>query len=87
MIKENWVRARVIFFLFIVFIVVLASFFASSHPDGLEKVAARLCFIGQGVERSALLGDYSVVSGILGIVILFSLFYFVARFFPRFDLK
>lgn len=68
-------------------IVVLSSFFASSHPDGLEKVAERLGFIGQGVERSALLGDYSVVSGILGIVILFSLFYFVARFFPRFDLK
>ncbi|MFC1637503.1 PDGLE domain-containing protein [Candidatus Margulisiibacteriota bacterium] len=41
-------------------IVVLAAFFASAHPDGLEKVAATLGFIGQGTERTSMLTDYTV---------------------------
>ena len=77
---------RKIFFLTIL-IVALASFFASSHPDGLEKIAERLGFLEVGLERTALLGDYSLLTGIIGVAITFFLFWLVIRLLPRFDLK
>lgn len=41
-------------------IATLASPFASSQPDGLEAVAQRLNFDGQGVDRTLLLADYAL---------------------------
>lgn len=68
-----------------IIIAVLAAFFASSHPDGLEKVAERLGFIEKGVERSSVMTDYAVpfishegvstsAAGVLGIFITLGLF-------------
>ena len=66
-------------------IAVLAAFFASAHPDGLEKVAEGLGFIDRGVERHSLMTDYSVpfitreavstaVAGFIGILMTLGLF-------------
>ena len=68
-----------------ILIAVTAAFFASSHPDGLEKVAETLGFIERGVERNSILTDYSVpfisheglstsAAGVLGIFITLGLF-------------
>jgi hypothetical protein len=46
--------------LFSILIVILAAFFASSSPDGLEKVAEKLGFIGKGAESRSILTDYSL---------------------------
>ncbi|MFH1683838.1 MAG: PDGLE domain-containing protein [Candidatus Margulisiibacteriota bacterium] len=75
-----------------ILIAVLAAFFASAHPDGLEWVAGKLGFIEQGVEQTSLMTDYSVpviaqagistaIAGILGIIIVFGLFWTTAKFF------
>lgn len=72
-----------------ILIAVLAAFFASSNPDGLEKVAETLGFIERGVERSSVMTDYAVpfishegistsIAGILGIFITLGLFWGVA---------
>jgi hypothetical protein len=66
-------------------IAVLAAFFASAHPDGLEKVAETLGFIEKGAERTSLMTDYAVpfisgegistaTAGIIGILITLGLF-------------
>ncbi|NQU18046.1 MAG: PDGLE domain-containing protein [Candidatus Saganbacteria bacterium] len=72
-----------------IMIAVSAAFFASAHPDGLEKVAETLGFIESGVERSSIMTDYSVsfithqgistsVAGILGIFLTLGLFWGIA---------
>jgi len=43
-----------------ILIAVAAAFLASSHPDGLEKVAESLGFLEAGVERSSVMTDYTV---------------------------
>lgn len=66
-------------------IAILAAFFASANPDGLEKVAEKLRFIDRGMERSSLMTDYTVpfinsegistsVAGTFGILIMLVLF-------------
>lgn len=70
-------------------IAILAAFFASANPDGLEKVAQSLSFIERGIERSSIMTDYTVpffshegistsLAGILGIFITFGLFWGIA---------
>jgi cobalt/nickel transport protein len=69
-----------------ILIAILAAFFASSHPDGLEKVAENLGFIEKGVERSSLMTGYSLpfipqegistaLAGIIGVFITLGLFW------------
>ncbi|NQT29354.1 MAG: PDGLE domain-containing protein [Candidatus Saganbacteria bacterium] len=69
-----------------ILIVILAAFFASAHPDGLEKVAEHLGFMDKGIERSSLMTDYSVslvpyegistaLAGIIGVFICLGLFW------------
>ena len=71
-------------------IAVLASFFASAHPDGLEKVAETLGFIDKGVARESLMTDYSfpavenegvstALAGAAGIFITAGLFWVSAK--------
>lgn len=68
----------------------LAAFFASSHPDGLEKVAEKLGFMGKGLARHSLMTDYMIpfishptlsttLAGICGVIIIFTLFWGFAR--------
>lgn len=70
-------------------IAVLASFFASSHPDGLERVAERLGFLNAASGTPAPMPDYScpfvksavtstIIAGALGALLVFGVF-FVAR--------
>ena len=78
---------RKVFFM-VVLVSVLASFFASSNPDGLEKVAERLGFIEKALERTGPLPDYTTpglaegglstaTAGIAGVLITLSLFWLV----------
>ena len=71
--------------LFSIIVAVFASFFASSHPDGLEKVAETLGFIGKGRAFSSFFTDYSVsfisiegisttIAGIMGILLMYGIF-------------
>ena len=75
-------------------IAILAAFFASTHPDGLEKVAERLSFIEKGIERNSIMTDYAVpfithegistsLAGILGIFVILGLFWGIALAFKR----
>ena len=77
-----------------IIIAVSAAFFASAHPDGLEKVAQNLGFIERGVERISLMTDYSVpfvkheglsasIAGILGVFLMLGLFWLVAALFRK----
>ncbi|MEE8637476.1 MAG: PDGLE domain-containing protein [Candidatus Margulisiibacteriota bacterium] len=77
-----------------ILIAVLAAFFASTHPDGLEKVAENLGFIHKGMERSSVMTDYAVpfishegistsAAGILGILISLGLFWATALFLRK----
>ncbi|MBN2057188.1 MAG: PDGLE domain-containing protein [Candidatus Saganbacteria bacterium] len=72
-----------------VLIAAAASFFASAHPDGLEKVAETLGFLDAGVERTSVMTDYSVpfvaheavsaaLSGIIGIALCLGVFWLAA---------
>ncbi|KPJ68564.1 hypothetical protein AMJ44_06345 [candidate division WOR-1 bacterium DG_54_3] len=77
-----------------ILIAILAAFFASSNPDGLEKVAENLGFIDRGIERSSAMTDYSIpfiyqegistsIAGILGIFIILGLFWATALFLRK----
>ena len=77
-----------------IMIAILAAFFASANPDGLEKVAETLGFIEKGAERTSLMTDYTVpiishegistsLAGILGIFITLGLFWGIALAFKR----
>jgi cobalt/nickel transport protein len=71
-------------------IVIMAAFFASANPDGLEKVAERLGFVDRGVERASIMTDYAVpgvknervstsFAGIAGIFITLGIFWLSAK--------
>jgi hypothetical protein len=47
-------------FLFVLAVAVIAAFFASGSPDGLEMVAEKLGFIEAAQERASLMTDYSI---------------------------
>lgn len=66
-------------------VAVLASFFASGHPDGLEWVAGHLGFIGQASGTPGVMPDYScpfikngaaatITAAVFGTVLMFGLF-------------
>lgn len=76
-------------FFIVLLISILASFFASSSPDGLEKVAEHLGFIDKAAERGAPLPDYTTpglpegglstaTAGIAGVLITLSVFWLTA---------
>jgi len=67
-------------------IAVLAAFFASANPDGLDSVSEKLGFAGKGVERTAPMTDYSIgflpkggvstaVAGTAGVLITLAVFW------------
>lgn len=73
-------------FLISVFVAILAAFFASTHPDGLDFVAEKFGFVQKGVERTAPMAGYSVgflpegdvstsTAGVAGVLIVLALFY------------
>ncbi|OHD21138.1 MAG: hypothetical protein A2Y34_15130 [Spirochaetes bacterium GWC1_27_15] len=57
----------ILLFIIPILIVILATFFASSNPDGLEWVAEKLGFLHFGKESFSILGNYSLINGIIGI--------------------
>jgi hypothetical protein len=70
-------------------VAVLASFFASSHPDGLEWAAERLGFLNAASGTLGIMPNYScpfvksavgstVIAGVLGALVVFGVF-FIAR--------
>ena len=61
-----------------ILIATLAFFFASSNPDGLEKVAGNLGFINCAVERVGF--GYDLVFSVAAILGITVLFWGVARF-------
>ncbi|MFA4905170.1 MAG: PDGLE domain-containing protein [Candidatus Margulisiibacteriota bacterium] len=64
-----------------ILIAVLAAFFASTHPDGLDFVAEKFGFADKAQERSALLPPSA---GIAGVFITLSLFWVGARVFKTY---
>lgn len=71
-------------------VVVVASFFASGDPDGLERVAEDTGFLDRGIPNPFdLLPDYTVpgvdgtlstiLAGIIGVIIVFGLLYALGR--------
>lgn len=72
--------------LFILFVAGILSNFASSHPDGLERVAANLGFLDTAQNHPSLLSDYMIpgitnvalstgLAGILGSIMVFLIIY------------
>jgi len=79
------------FILFTSVLVITASFFASSFPDGLEFIAEKLGFLHKGIAGSGLMKDYSVsflgenglstaISGLLGIGLIMGIFTLITKF-------
>ena len=79
---------------FSIVIVILAAFFASTKPDGLEKVAKKLGFIKQAVSSPAWFNDYhvpfisnpslsTVIAGLAGVLLTFGLFWLTAKLLIR----
>ena len=78
-------KSSVKFGLFTTLIVVFASLFASSFPDGLESISKKLGFLNQAASGSALMKNYSisflgqgalstVIAGLIGIAVIMSMF-------------
>ncbi|MBN3033495.1 MAG: PDGLE domain-containing protein [Candidatus Saganbacteria bacterium] len=66
-------------------IAALAAFWASAHPDGLDKVSETLGFAARAVERQSFMTDYALpflpagpistaLAGLIGISILLGIF-------------
>ncbi len=83
-------------FFFVIAVTVLASFLASSNPDGLEKVAENLGFIEMASDRASIMPDYTVPllpeggvstvsAGIAGVLITLSLFWLTAFVMKKAD--
>ncbi|MCX5750779.1 MAG: transporter [Candidatus Saganbacteria bacterium] len=71
-------------FLLTILIVILAAFFASAAPDGLDFVSQKLGFAHKTVEASSLVaGIPTLLAGIMGILIIIGIFYFVALISKR----
>ena len=76
-------------------LVLLASFFASTNPDGLDKVAHKLGFMNSAHETPSVFIDYNfpfaidpalstALAGIIGVILLFAIFFGVRWFLKRF---
>lgn len=76
------------------FIAVLAAFWASTHPDGLDKVAETFSFAGTAVEHQTLMTGYSLpflpagpistaAAGLIGVLVVYALIYGLKIFFQR----
>jgi hypothetical protein len=91
--KHFWIAAA---------IAVLAAFFASTHPDGLDFTAEKLGFAGKSQERNTLMTDYrlkyfpegvvsTALAGIAGILITLGVFqltvYIIKKRNSRIDRK
>ncbi|MFH1387506.1 MAG: PDGLE domain-containing protein [bacterium] len=70
-------------------IAILASFFASTHPDGLDFISEKLGFAEKGVEGQAIMAGYGLkylpegglstsMAGIAGILIILGIFWLTA---------
>lgn len=75
-------------------IAVLAAFFASKYPDGLDKVSKNLGFGNKGISRTALMTDYQIpfikqeyistaAAGVAGTLLIFGAFWLTARTLKR----
>lgn len=71
-----------------VLIVILASFFASEKPDGLDSVSGLLGFSGLEIERHSIMAGYNIsflkepslstiIAGFVGLTIIYSLSLFI----------
>jgi len=78
----------------IVLVVVAAALFASGDPDGLERVAENLGFIGAGEDSPfSVIADYvfpgldgpmaTVVAGLIGVAVVFGVVWLVGRLLAR----
>jgi ABC-type Fe3+ transport system permease subunit len=83
-------RTILIIILISIAVAVLAGFFASSHPDGLEKVAGNLKFEEKARSTPGVLANYAVSSithpafstalaGIVGIIMILFIFRSISR--------
>jgi hypothetical protein len=77
-------------------IAVLAAFWASANPDGLDKVSESLGFAARVIERHSLMTDYALpflpagpvstaAAGMIGILIVFGLVSGLRFFFRAHD--
>lgn len=77
-------------------IAVLAAFFASTHPDGLDFVAEKFGFAEKGQERFALMPDYSLkflpeggvstsLAGVVGVLIILAISWLTAHTLKKAD--
>ena len=62
-------------FLISVVIAVLAAFFASANPDGLDFISEQLGFAGKAIEHPGL--PYSL--GVIGVLLMLGFFWGVGR--------
>ena len=71
-------------------IAILAAFFASANPDGLEKAAEKLGFIEKGTSSKSIMTDYqfplinnpgisTAAAGVTGTLLIFGAFWLTAR--------
>ncbi|MFC1559679.1 PDGLE domain-containing protein [Candidatus Margulisiibacteriota bacterium] len=57
-----------------IIVAILASYFASASPDGLEKVAETFGFIEDANGTFGFFSDYTLFTGIIGLLIIFATF-------------
>jgi len=71
-------------------ITILASFFASQSPDGLDKVSLLLGFSEKGIERHSLMTNYAIpfisnaplstaLAGIIGVCFILIMAWFIVK--------
>lgn len=67
--KRFWLAAVLVALV----VAALISPLASSSPDGLERVAEDTGFLDRAGEQGALLGDYSSLTGVVGVLVVLGL--------------
>jgi cobalt/nickel transport protein len=78
-------------------IVILASIFASQHPDGLDKVSKIFNFSGKAIEHKSIMSNYSIpflgnstastiFAGIIGVLIIYGLFLLGIYIFKKYSI-
>ncbi len=91
MVRSKLKNKAILYVIFIAVVVaIFAGFYASSRPDGLEKVAGNLKFEEKAKPATGVFIDYTVsfithpsfstvIAGIFGIIIIYFLFRSIAR--------